>query len=61
MGLLKALLYGLLALVVLVLIGAQFGGLSGRRPSDLGVTQGRLKPPSLTRNSVSSQAHLHHC
>lgn len=59
MGLLKALLYGLLALVVLVLIGAQFGGLSGHRPSDLGVTQGRLKPPSLTRNSVSSQADLY--
>lgn len=59
MGLLKALLYGLLALVVLVLIGAQFDGLSGHRPSDLGVTQGRLKPPSLTRNSVSSQADLY--
>lgn len=59
MGLLKALLYGLLALVVLVLIGAQFGGFGGHRPSDLGVTQGRLKPPSLTRNSVSSQADLY--
>lgn len=59
MGLLKTLLYGLLALVVLVLIGAQFGWLSGRQPSDIGVMQGRLKPPSLTRNSVSSQADLY--
>jgi uncharacterized protein (DUF1499 family) len=58
-GLLKTLLYGLLALVVLVLIGAQFGWLSGRQPSDIGVMQGRLKPPSLTRNSVSSQADLY--
>jgi uncharacterized protein (DUF1499 family) len=57
-GLLKALLYGLLALVFVVLIGARFGWLSGRPPSDLGVTQGYLKPPSLTRNSVSSPAGL---
>ena len=46
-----------IALVIgLVLAGAQFGMLSGRRPADLGVKDGRLKPPSLTRNSVSSQA-----
>lgn len=59
MGLLKTLLYGLLALVVLLLIGAQFDWFSGHQPSDLGVRQGRLKPPSLTRNSVSSQADLY--
>lgn len=32
--------------------------LSGTRPSDLGVKEGRLKPPSTTDNSVSSQAAL---
>lgn len=59
MGLLKALLYALLVLVVLVPISAGFGWLSGDPPSDLAVMQGRLKPPSLTRNSVSSQAGLY--
>jgi uncharacterized protein (DUF1499 family) len=29
-------------------------------PADLGVRDGRLKPPSRTENSVSSQAALHH-
>lgn len=32
---------------------------SGERPNDLGTTAGRLKPPSDTRNSVSSQASLY--
>lgn len=49
----------LLGLVAAVLTGARFGLLNGQRPGDLGVTNGRLKPPSLTRNSVSSQAPLH--
>ncbi|WP_338415190.1 DUF1499 domain-containing protein [uncultured Sphaerotilus sp.] len=48
----------LLGLVAAVLTGARFGLLNGQRPNDLGVTNGRLKPPSLTRNSVSSQARL---
>lgn len=44
----------------LVLLGAgQYGMLQGQAPQDLGVTDGRLKPPSLTRNSVSSQASLY--
>jgi len=46
------LIAGLLAL----LTAGQLGLLSGRMPTDLGVRDGRLKPPSPTRNSVSSQA-----
>ena len=49
----------LLGLVAAVLTGARLGLLNGQRPNDLGVTNGRLKPPSLTRNSVSSQARLY--
>jgi uncharacterized protein (DUF1499 family) len=51
---------GVLAvLVALPLVAGQAGWLSGRTPADLGVTDGRLKPPSVHRNSVSSQADLH--
>lgn len=53
------LLYALLALMVAVVAAAQMGMLSGRPPSDLGVKQGRLKAPSKTPNSVSSQADLY--
>ncbi|RFO98851.1 DUF1499 domain-containing protein [Rhodoferax lacus] len=42
----------------LVLIG-QLGFLHGQAPTDLGVRDGRLKPPSDTPNSVSSQAELY--
>jgi uncharacterized protein (DUF1499 family) len=46
-----------------ILIGAllltQFGVLKGTPPDDLGVHAQRLKPPSQTRNSVSSQATLY--
>ena len=55
----KIVLYSLLALLALILIGARFGLFTGTPPNDLGVTDGRLKPPSLTRNSVSSQAALY--
>lgn len=55
----KRALYLILGLIVLTLTGAQFGLLNGHQPADIGVTNGRLKPPSLTRNSVSSQAALH--
>ena len=41
----------------LVVVG-QLGGLAGTPPV-LGVQDGRLKPPSLTPNSVSSQALLY--
>jgi uncharacterized protein (DUF1499 family) len=55
----RALVLLLLGLVAAVLASARFGLLSGQRPADLGVANGRLKPPSLTRNSVSSQARLY--
>ena len=52
----------LIALVVFTLlaVGAgQLGFLAGSAPTDLGVKDGRLKPPALTPNSVSSQALLY--
>lgn len=49
----------LIALPVAVVLAGQMGLLSGTAPTDLGVQNERLKPPSLTRNSVSSQAALH--
>lgn len=42
-----------------LLAAGQAGLLQGQPPADLGVQQGRLKPPSTTPNSVSSQAALH--
>jgi uncharacterized protein (DUF1499 family) len=52
-------IYFILVLVVVALLAAQFGLLAGKQPSNLGVTSERLKPPSKTRNSVSSQAYLY--
>ena len=52
-------IYGIILLVVVFLLAAQFGLLSGKQPHNIGVTSERLKPPSKTRNSVSSQANLH--
>lgn len=54
----KVAFYIVLAAIVLALVAAQVGLLSGQRPGDLGVKDGRLKPPSMTRNSVNSQAGL---
>jgi uncharacterized protein (DUF1499 family) len=54
-----------LALLVVVVLGVglfvagRMGLLRGTPPTDLGVKDGRLKPPSLTPNSVSSQTLLH--
>lgn len=45
-------------LPLLLLAAGQFGLLMGRAPTDLGVRDGKLKPPSRTANSVSSQATL---
>lgn len=49
----------IVTLAVLLLAAGQLGWLAGQAPADLGVRQGRLKPPSLTPNSVSSQAALY--
>jgi uncharacterized protein (DUF1499 family) len=48
----------LAALVMLVALAGQLGWLRGRTPNDLGVRDGRLKRPSTTPNSVTSQAEL---
>lgn len=58
MSVLRWAVYLFLALVVAVVVAGQLGWLSGARPTDLGVRQGRLKAPSNTPNSVSSQADL---
>jgi len=42
-----------------LVIAGQIGLLSGPSPKDLGVHDGRLKPPSRTPNSVTSQADLY--
>ena len=48
----------ILAAVVAVLIAARLGAFSGQAPANLGLREGKLKPPSKTPNSVSSQAAL---
>ena len=47
-------------LLAVVAVGAgQLGFLQGKAPTDLGVRNGKLKPPSSTENSVTSQAALY--
>lgn len=46
------------ALLVLVVLAGQAGLLQGKPPQNLGLRDGRLKPPSKTPNSVSSQTDL---
>lgn len=58
MTVLKWGLSGLVALVLLAVLAGRMGLWQGRAPSDLGVREGRLKPPSMTANSISSQAGL---
>ena len=58
MVILKWLLLALLALALLALAAGQGGLLHGQAPGDLGVQGGKLKAPSTTPNSVSSQADL---
>jgi uncharacterized protein (DUF1499 family) len=43
---------------LLLLIAGQLGMLRGKAPQDLGIKDGKLKRPSRTENSVSSQADL---
>jgi uncharacterized protein (DUF1499 family) len=47
---------GLVVAVVVVLLAARLGAFAGSTPDNLGLRDGRLKPPSKTPNSVSSQA-----
>lgn len=49
-----------LFVVAAVAFAARLGLLRGRVPGDLGPHDGRLKPPSMRPNSVSSQAGLYH-
>jgi uncharacterized protein (DUF1499 family) len=44
--------------VVAALLAARFGAFSGKEPTNIGVRDGKLKPPAKTPNSVSSQADL---
>lgn len=55
----KTALIVVVVVALLVLAAGQLGLFKGRMPDDLGVRDGRLKPPSRTENSVSSQASLH--
>jgi len=58
MTVLKWLLGGGTALVLVVVLAGQLGLMQGRPPGGIGVRDGKLKPPSNTDNSVSSQARL---
>lgn len=46
------------AFAVLILASARLGLFSGSAPTNLGLREGKFKPPSKTPNSVSSQADL---
>jgi uncharacterized protein (DUF1499 family) len=52
-------IYVIVVLLLAVLVAGQLGFLSGKQPQNIGVANERLKAPSKTRNSVSSQTHLH--
>jgi uncharacterized protein (DUF1499 family) len=56
---LAVLLIALLAIALAAIGAGQVGLLQGSAPTDLGVHNGRLKPPSTTENSVTSQAALY--
>ena len=55
----KWLLIAMAVAAAAVLLAARLGLFQGRAPAHPGVREGRLKPPSKTPNSVSSQAALH--
>ena len=59
MSTLRWILVAVAVLVLGVWLAGRFGALRGQPPADLGVREGRLKPPARTPNSVSSQAELH--
>ncbi|MGH6612403.1 MAG: hypothetical protein ACRECQ_19330, partial [Burkholderiaceae bacterium] len=55
---LAVLAFVFIILPLLLLAAGQFGLLKGRASSEPGLREGKLKPPSRTQNSVSSQAAL---
>ena len=59
MFVLKWLVIVFVALALLLALAGQLGWLKGTPPADLGVHAGRLKAPSNTPNSVTSQAALY--
>jgi uncharacterized protein (DUF1499 family) len=59
MNLIKRLLLAIAVSAILALVAGQFDLLQGRTPTDLGVHDGRLKPPARIPNSVTSQAGLY--
>jgi len=59
MSIIKWFVIVVVLLVVVAVAAGQLGLLQGTPPTDLGVRDGKLKPPSMTENSVSSQAALY--
>ena len=59
MSLLKIFFVIIVALAIALLVAGQMDMLRGAAPTDLGLKNGRLKPPANNPNSVSSQASLH--
>lgn len=57
--LIRLLLLIAVVLTALLILAGQWGLLKGKAPTNIGVTDGKLKPPSKTENSVSSQAALY--
>jgi uncharacterized protein (DUF1499 family) len=58
MQILKWLLIAVAGLALLVVLAAQLGAFSGHAPDNMGVRDGKLRPPAKTPNSVGSQAEL---
>lgn len=59
MLILKSVLIVVIVVAIAAIAAGQAGLLKGKTPSNLGVRNGRLLPPSPTPNSVSSQAALY--
>lgn len=56
---LKRMSIGLIIIVLGAIAAGQAGLFKSTAPNDLGVRDGKLKPPSMTENSVTSQAALY--
>ena len=59
MVVLKWVLIAVVVLIVAAVLAGQLGLLQGKPPANLGVREGKLKPPAKTPNSVTSQAALY--